>query len=38
MPSQIQSNRGEQLVAIFKQINAWDYERIPKWARRRGIK
>ncbi len=28
MPSRIQSDRGEQLVAASKQIGAWDFKRV----------
>jgi hypothetical protein len=37
VPSRIQSDRGEQLVATSKQIRAWDFKEIREWAGKRGI-
>jgi hypothetical protein len=37
VPSRIQSDREEQLVAASKQVSAWDLEGVRKWARRKGI-
>jgi hypothetical protein len=37
-PSRIQSDRGEQLVAASKQLEAWDLDRVLRWVRRRGNK
>jgi hypothetical protein len=37
VPSRIQSDRGEQLVAASKHVSAWDPEGIREWARRKGI-
>jgi hypothetical protein len=36
-PSQIQSDRGEQLVAASKQVAGWDFDSIVQWAGRKGI-
>jgi hypothetical protein len=33
----IQSDKGEQLVAASKQINAWNFEGVREWAGRNGI-
>jgi hypothetical protein len=33
----IQSDRGEQLVAVLKQIAAWNFERVREWAGKNGI-
>jgi hypothetical protein len=38
MPSRIQSDRGEQLVAASKQISSWDFEGVKEWAGKRSIK
>jgi hypothetical protein len=37
VPSRIQSDRGEQLVAASKQVTRWDFDSIMQWAGRRGI-
>jgi hypothetical protein len=37
MPSRIQSDRGEQLVAVLKQLAAWNFERVREWAGKNGI-
>jgi hypothetical protein len=37
VPSQIQSDMGEQLVAASKQVSAWDLEGVREWAGRKGI-
>ncbi len=35
-PSRIQSDRGEQTVAASKQVKALDFNRVPRWAGRKG--
>jgi hypothetical protein len=37
MPSRIQSDRGDQLIAASKQMKEWNFEGIQQWAGRRGI-
>jgi hypothetical protein len=36
--SRMQSDRGEQLGAASKRLEAWDFNGILKWADKRGIK
>ncbi len=36
-PSRIQSDRGEQLVAVSEKLGAWDFVGVLKWAGRKGI-
>jgi hypothetical protein len=37
VPSRIQSDRGEQLLAASKQVTRWDFDSIMQWAGKRGI-
>jgi hypothetical protein len=37
VPSQIQSDRGEQLVAASKQVTKWNFDGIMQWAGKKGI-
>jgi hypothetical protein len=37
VPSRIQSDRGEQLVAASKQLKTWNFEGVQEWAGRNGI-
>ncbi len=37
VPSRIQSDRGEQLVAASKQIAKWNFNDVMQWARRKGV-
>jgi hypothetical protein len=37
MPSRIQSDRGDQLIAASKQMKEWNFDGIQQWAGRRGI-
>jgi hypothetical protein len=36
-PSKMQSDRGEQLVAASKQLEAWDFGRVLEWPGEKGI-
>jgi hypothetical protein len=38
VPSRIQSDRGEQLVAALKQISAWSFKGVREWVGKNGIK
>ncbi len=37
MPSRILSDKGEQLAAPSKQLKAWDFDEIQKWAGKKGM-
>jgi uncharacterized membrane protein len=37
VPSRVQSDRGEQLVASSKQVIRWNFDSILQWAEKRGI-
>jgi hypothetical protein len=37
VPSRIQSDRGEKLVAASKQVIKWNFDGIMQWAGKRGI-
>jgi hypothetical protein len=38
VPSRIQSDRGEQLVAASKQIAKWNFNDVMQWAGKKGVK
>jgi hypothetical protein len=37
MPTRLQSDRGEQLVAAAKQVSTWDFKEVIQWAGKKGI-
>ncbi len=37
MPFRILSDKGEQLAAPSKQLKAWDFDGVQKWAGKKGM-